>query len=78
MRKFSITCESIVTRSLNHNLSGPRPRRQGRQRPEWPVRARDPPAGQEASTGDQDQEEDAQPKVERDVLLRGWGFYGTQ
>ena len=41
------------------------------ERAEWPVREDQPPAWQEAQAGDKDQEEDSQPQVEWDFLLRG-------
>ena len=50
-------------------MSGPRPGRQGRQWLQRPLRSDYTDAGQETQAGDQDQEKDSQPSMERNILL---------
>ena len=61
---------AFVTFKSSLSSLGQRPGGEGCQRPERPLRPRDPPPRQEASTRDQDQTADTQPKVEWNVLLR--------
>jgi hypothetical protein len=53
-------------------ISGQGASRQRSERNIGSLRPRHPAARQEASSGDEDQEEDAQSALERDLLLRGF------
>ena len=50
-------------------MSGPRPGGQGRQWFQRPLRSDHLDARQETQAGDQDQEKDPEPSVERNILL---------